>query len=270
MNPEKILVVDDHLSELRAAISALRKAGFEVMTARDGMEGVDVATKEHPDLILLDYDMPVMNGFDVMKELQQRKIPTRVIFISVHLNREDDPQQVIRSGASHFLKKPLNNKELVDRVRWALETQETLAERVVGRDPQVDGLKAEVEHLADQNRKLKEQLKQADSTIAYLEAAQQQAETRLKKRISTHNWILRVAALLVAAIITVVIPHVSSIREVGFWGLIALFLMLAIPLELVTKVELDWVKMTFSGAGQQREVGRTAALIDAGQKDLGT
>jgi hypothetical protein len=73
MTPERILIVDDNLTNRRILSVSLAKAGYETREAVDGVEAIDVAVAWQPDLILLDVDMPGKDGFEVCAALKARE-----------------------------------------------------------------------------------------------------------------------------------------------------------------------------------------------------
>ena len=73
MNEVKILVVDDEPDILEFIRYNLQKEGFQVVTAKDGLEGLEMAKKENPHLIILDIMMPDMDGIEVCRELRAQK-----------------------------------------------------------------------------------------------------------------------------------------------------------------------------------------------------
>jgi len=119
----KLLIVDDH-PETRSIIGrVLEQQGYEVVTAANGVEGLKLADQIKPDLVLLDFMMPVMDGRETCQRLRQRpemaKVPI-IMFTAV-----DDPQQklsVFNAGADDYLNKPTEPAELIDRVKTLLET----------------------------------------------------------------------------------------------------------------------------------------------------
>jgi len=119
----KLLIVDDH-PETRSIIGrVLEQQGYQVVTAANGQEGLTLAEQEKPDLVLLDFMMPVMDGRETCQRLRQRpemaKVPI-IMFTAV-----DDPQQklsVFNAGADDYINKPTEPAELVDRVKTLLET----------------------------------------------------------------------------------------------------------------------------------------------------
>lgn len=119
----KLLIVDDH-PETRSIIGrVLEQQGYQVVSAANGAEGLKLADQEKPDLVLLDFMMPIMDGRETCQRLRQRpemaKVPI-IMFTAV-----DDPQQklsVFDAGADDYLNKPTEPAELVDRVKTLLES----------------------------------------------------------------------------------------------------------------------------------------------------
>lgn len=68
---KKILIVEDEISLINVLYDKLAKEGYNVLKAMDGKAGLDTATSEHPDLILLDINLPVMDGITMLKELRK-------------------------------------------------------------------------------------------------------------------------------------------------------------------------------------------------------
>ena len=113
----KILIVDDVVSNVLLLKILLTNEKFQVCTANNGMTCIEMAKKEHPDLILLDVMMPDINGFDTAVVLKKddttKDIP--IIFLTA-LNTPQDLVHGFQVGASDFLTKPFNKEELVMRV----------------------------------------------------------------------------------------------------------------------------------------------------------
>lgn len=113
----KILIVDDVVSNVLLLKILLTNEKFQVLTANNGKVCIEVAKREHPDLILLDVMMPELNGFDtavIMKQDEDVKdIP--IIFLTA-LHNTQDLVKGFKCGASDFLTKPFNKEELLMRV----------------------------------------------------------------------------------------------------------------------------------------------------------
>jgi two-component system, cell cycle response regulator len=120
----KVLIIDDDQDSLAVAGIRLKKDGYSICTALDGHSGLIAAMDQQPDLILLDVQMPGMDGFDVIKRLKSdarlQGIP--VIFLSA----ENDTREKVRGldlGAVDYVTKPFDVFELRARVRAALRTK---------------------------------------------------------------------------------------------------------------------------------------------------
>ncbi len=106
---KKALVVDDSLTIRIYHSSLLRNFGYEVDTAENGLEALEMAMKKKYDLILSDINMPVMDGFEFVRKL--RKLDdyklTPVVFITT-LNSEEDRRRALMSGGTLYIVKPIN------------------------------------------------------------------------------------------------------------------------------------------------------------------
>ena len=117
----KILVVDDTEPNLRLLRALLTGAGYEVVTAGCGVEGVAAAARENPDLILLDIMMPKLSGFEVCKQLKSDPATKGIMILMVTaLNELGDIERAVNAGTDDFLSKPVNKLELVKRVEIML------------------------------------------------------------------------------------------------------------------------------------------------------
>jgi len=124
MRTMKVLIIDDDPASVALARQWLKKDGHGIVTAADGEEGLAMAVREEPDLILLDVHMPGMNGFQVCERLKAdsriRHIP--VIFLSA----ADETREKVKGldlGAVDYVTKPFDRFELPARVRAALRTK---------------------------------------------------------------------------------------------------------------------------------------------------
>jgi len=114
----RILVADDDRMILLTLAEGLEAAGFEVLSARDGVDALDIAREEQPDLALLDVRMPRMDGVALAERL---RIETSVPFMFLSAYSEEAlVKQVAESGALGYLVKPLDVAQVVPQVRAAL------------------------------------------------------------------------------------------------------------------------------------------------------
>jgi CHASE2 domain-containing sensor protein/CheY-like chemotaxis protein/nitrogen-specific signal transduction histidine kinase len=127
--PPTILLVDDDSKHRTVLNTLLAQIGFNLLGAENGMVGLEQAIVHQPDLIILDLDMPEMNGFDLIEALQQND-KTSAIAIVVASARvfEEDRLKTLKAGASHFLPKPIEFEALLTVLAQALELQWLYAE----------------------------------------------------------------------------------------------------------------------------------------------
>ncbi len=113
-----ILIVDDNIGARRSMEGLLASEGYELLLAENGIQALDIARSEHPDLILLDVMMPGKNGFEVCNEIRKDKEIEEIPIILITA-LEDDESMIkgIEAGADDFLTKPINKLELRSRVR---------------------------------------------------------------------------------------------------------------------------------------------------------
>ncbi len=117
-----ILVVDDQPHIVRLIQVNLEKEGFRVVTAGDGVEGLQRLREVHPDLVILDIIMPRKDGFEVLREIKSdpETVDTPVIMLTVKTHNADIVEG-LKEGAELYLPKPFHPKELVSLVRRVLE-----------------------------------------------------------------------------------------------------------------------------------------------------
>ena len=121
---KKILIVDDERDIVKALTIRLQSSGYNTVVAFDGAQGVFMAHKERPHLIILDIRMPTGAGLRVGGKLKESKRMSRIPIIFVTGSPERSAEERARElGARYFIKKPYDPEELLDAVRRALETK---------------------------------------------------------------------------------------------------------------------------------------------------
>lgn len=119
--PEKILIVDDDPDSTRLAQVYLSGKRYQIVVARDGVEGLELAEIEEPDLILLDIMMPRMDGHQTLRELRRRPHLSYIPVIMLTARGEvEDRVHGLELGADDYLAKPYNPQELFARVKAVL------------------------------------------------------------------------------------------------------------------------------------------------------
>ncbi len=112
----KVVIADDSRDNLALLSEALKLANIEVYTADDGAKAIPLVEKHSPDLVLLDYNMPNLNGLETLKKLREKENYCAVIFVSANT----DPKLIaecLDAGADDYIRKPFPFSELVARVK---------------------------------------------------------------------------------------------------------------------------------------------------------
>ena len=122
MDQKKILIMDDERDIVKALMIRLQTNGYNVVVAFDGAQGLFMANKEMPDLVIMDIRMPAGDGFSVAERLRQSdrtgQIPIIILTGSPERNAEERARGL---GARFYIKKPYDPEELLDAVKRALE-----------------------------------------------------------------------------------------------------------------------------------------------------
>lgn len=117
----KILYVEDNDDNIYMITRRLSRHGYEVMVAKDGEEGIAMVRSETPALILMDLDLPVLDGWEATRRLkasdETRHIP--IIAVSAYA-MVSDRQQAFAAGCDDFFSKPVNLKDLLARIESLL------------------------------------------------------------------------------------------------------------------------------------------------------
>lgn len=128
---KKILIVEDDAGILLSLRDEMEQEGFVVVEAEDGQEGLDAARSEKPNLIILDVMMPLMNGYEVCKQLRKEGNRTPILMLTVK-DKEIDKVLGLELGADDYVTKPFSLREVTARVRAIIRRSEG------GKDEPVD------------------------------------------------------------------------------------------------------------------------------------
>jgi two-component system, OmpR family, KDP operon response regulator KdpE len=118
MNDTTLLLVDDEPQIRRVLQTTLCEEGYGVILAKNGQEGIDTVVREHPDLVLLDINLPDMSGFDACKMIRV-SFAGPILMVTVR-NSVRDKIDALDAGADDYIVKPFAMGELLARVRAAL------------------------------------------------------------------------------------------------------------------------------------------------------
>lgn len=124
--PKKILVVDDELHLVHIVCYKLKQMGYTVITAHNGRNGYELACQHKPDAIVTDYQMPVMDGFEMAVQLganpDTAKIPLIMLTARGH---KIPPSDLIKTNINSLMAKPFSALQLIDNVAELLSSPDT-------------------------------------------------------------------------------------------------------------------------------------------------
>jgi CheY-like chemotaxis protein len=117
----KILVIEDNDQNLYLVKFLLENNGYEVILAMDGQSGIDMAAGERPALILLDIQLPVMDGYTVARNLRLNKnlADTPIVAVTSYA-MPGDSEKAIEAGCSGYIEKPINPDNFVKQIEQYL------------------------------------------------------------------------------------------------------------------------------------------------------
>lgn len=118
---QKVLIIDDDPVVVKLASGILQKKGFEVHTAKEGQDGLQLLQDKKPDIVITDYQMPGMSGIDVLSKIREVDDTIPVVILTAY----GDASLTIRSmrtGAFDFIEKPINPRELLETVKNGLQS----------------------------------------------------------------------------------------------------------------------------------------------------
>ncbi len=130
---EKILVVDDEMDTRETMAMFLLRLGYEVQTAQNGQQGLQMLKKQPCDLLVLDVMMPIMNGFQMLEEVRRDPaLKTIPVVMVTALDKTSDIVKAFELGANDYITKPYVNAELIARVSAALRSHRLEKEKKRG------------------------------------------------------------------------------------------------------------------------------------------
>jgi DNA-binding response OmpR family regulator len=145
MEKPKILIIEDN-ADTRRFLEAMLSKEFEIITAENGVIGIDYARNKTPDLILLDIMLPILSGYDACSLLKKDDKTSRIpiIFLSAK-NSTQDITQGLTAGADDYIPKPFDYKELLARIKARLrKNAEEISQPIIIGDLKIDQSNREV------------------------------------------------------------------------------------------------------------------------------
>ena len=121
----KILIIEDDQFLREFLFKKLSEENFEVLAAKEGKEGVELAKKEKPDLILLDLILPEKNGYEVLEDLKKNPLTSEIpVLVLSNLGQKEEIEEAFRKGAKDYLVKAyFSLEEIVSKIRLLLKKQ---------------------------------------------------------------------------------------------------------------------------------------------------
>ncbi len=118
---KKILYIEDNEQNLYLVTYILEKAGYEVVGARDGQQGIEAASRLHPALILLDIQLPVMDGYMVARKLRETGELSHVPIVALtSYAMAGDREKALAAGCSGYIEKPISPETFLGQIEQHL------------------------------------------------------------------------------------------------------------------------------------------------------
>lgn len=122
---QKILYIEDNEQNLYLVTFILEKGGYEVCAARDGREGIDLAATVKPDLILLDIQLPLMDGYTVARQLRSNPELAEIPIVALtSYAMAGDREKALAAGCNGYIEKPINPDIFMQQVEQHLPCRE--------------------------------------------------------------------------------------------------------------------------------------------------
>lgn len=118
----RILCVEDNPQNMRLVRKILKHAGYEVLEAQDGISGVTIAEQEVPDLILMDINLPDIDGLEATQRIKAQSQLVHIPIVALTANAMyGDEERILAGGADGYLSKPVSKSKLVEAVGQYLQ-----------------------------------------------------------------------------------------------------------------------------------------------------
>jgi DNA-binding response OmpR family regulator len=126
-----ILIVEDEVGIVQFLQQGLEEEGYQVTSAFDGVQGLELIQQHHFDLILLDWMLPKMTGLDLCKAIRKIDVDTPILFLTAR-DTVQETIEGIKAGANDYIKKPFSFEELIERIKIHFRNQKELTILTLG------------------------------------------------------------------------------------------------------------------------------------------
>ena len=174
---KKVLVIEDEEIIRKSIIHILHQENYTVFSASNGQQGLDLAKKKHPDLILCDIMMPKIDGFQVLEKMKRirTEFPTPFIFIS-GLSERENLRHGMELGADDYITKPFSRQELLNAVSSRIQKYSALKRLIEQKILAVE------EQLENKLRDLKQEVEEKNSSILHIAVKNEQLDQNLQEK----------------------------------------------------------------------------------------
>jgi len=122
---KRVLVIEDNDNNMELITFILQKNGFETLRAITGSQGFEAARREKPDFILLDVQLPDIDGYEVLKRIRSAETTTTVPIIAVTSHAmAGDRQKLLAAGCNGYIEKPIDPINVIHEIRVVIEEHE--------------------------------------------------------------------------------------------------------------------------------------------------
>jgi CheY-like chemotaxis protein len=122
---KKILVVEDNEINMYLCCRIIKSSGYEAIEARTGEEGVALALKEKPDLIIMDIQLPGIDGLETTKRIRQSEADGEIPIIALtSYAMAGDRKKALKAGCTGYIEKPINPETFMDEIKKFLEVKD--------------------------------------------------------------------------------------------------------------------------------------------------
>ena len=121
MTGQRILIADDMSSGRELIRTVLERGGYSVLEAADGQQALDLVEQELPDLVILDLQMPILNGFDVLRRLRENPRFAHLPIVALTANAmQGDREKCLAAGFTSYIPKPVSLSQLREQMSLLL------------------------------------------------------------------------------------------------------------------------------------------------------